>query len=141
LIERTRGEGREDENDAEEKNTVKVIMKRRKIMKMTFNRKGKEEMVNDGRAIAQAVSHLLPTAAARVQTRVWSSGICGGQSGTKAGLLRVLLFPQPILIPPTAPQSSSIIRGWYSRPFSGRRAKWTQFGLHPPLREFKKNGK
>jgi hypothetical protein len=28
-----------------------------------------------GRAIAQAISHLLPTAAARVQTRVWSCGI------------------------------------------------------------------
>jgi hypothetical protein len=28
-----------------------------------------------GRAIAQAVSRLLPTAAARVQTRVWSCGI------------------------------------------------------------------
>jgi hypothetical protein len=27
-----------------------------------------------GRAIAQAVSHRLPTAAARVQTRVWSCG-------------------------------------------------------------------
>jgi hypothetical protein len=29
----------------------------------------------DGRAIAQAVSRRLPTAAARVQTRVWSCGI------------------------------------------------------------------
>jgi hypothetical protein len=34
-----------------------------------------------GRAIAQAVSRWLPTAAARVRSRVWSSGICGGQSG------------------------------------------------------------
>jgi hypothetical protein len=33
----------------------------------------------EGRAIAQAVSRWLPTAAARVQTRVWSSGIYGGQ--------------------------------------------------------------
>jgi hypothetical protein len=30
---------------------------------------------SEGRAIAQAVSHRLPTAAARVQTRVWSCGI------------------------------------------------------------------
>jgi hypothetical protein len=30
-----------------------------------------------GRAIAQAVSRWLPTAAARVQLRVWSGGICG----------------------------------------------------------------
>jgi hypothetical protein len=28
-------------------NTVKVIMQRRKIMEMTFNRKGQEETVND----------------------------------------------------------------------------------------------
>jgi hypothetical protein len=38
-----------------------------------------------GRAIAQAVSRWLPTAAARVRARVWSSGICGGQSGAGAG--------------------------------------------------------
>jgi hypothetical protein len=31
--------------------------------------------VSLGRAIAQAVSRRLPTAAARVQTRVWSCGI------------------------------------------------------------------
>jgi hypothetical protein len=30
---------------------------------------------NEGRAIAQTVSRRLPTAAARVQTRVWSCGI------------------------------------------------------------------
>jgi hypothetical protein len=31
--------------------------------------------INNGRAIAQAVSRRLPTAAVRVQTRVWSCGI------------------------------------------------------------------
>jgi hypothetical protein len=31
-----------------------------------------------------------------------------------------------------------ITRGRYNRPFSGRRAEWTQFGLHPPLCELKK---
>jgi hypothetical protein len=56
-----------------------------------------------GRAIAQAVSRWLPTAAARVQTRVWSSGICGGQSGAGAGFLRVLRFPLPIFITPNSP--------------------------------------
>jgi hypothetical protein len=70
-----------------------------------------------GRAIAQAVSCWLPTAAARVQARVWSCGICGGQSGAGAGILRVLRFPLPIFIPPIAPQSPpSIIWGWYNRP-------------------------
>jgi hypothetical protein len=40
-----------------------------------------------GRAIAEADSRWLPTAAARVQSRVWSSGICGGQSGAGAGTI------------------------------------------------------
>jgi hypothetical protein len=70
-----------------------------------------------GRAIAQAVSHWLPTAAAWVRARGWSCGICAGQSGAGAGFLRVLRFPLPIFIPPTAPQSSpSIIWGLYNRP-------------------------
>jgi hypothetical protein len=73
-----------------------------------------------GRAIAQAVSRWLPKAAARVRAQVWSNGICGGQSGAGAGFLRVF-------------------RGRYNRPVNGRRAEWTQFGLHPPLCELKKN--
>jgi hypothetical protein len=56
-----------------------------------------------GRAIAQAVSRWLSTAAARVRSQIRACGICGGQSGTGAGFLRVLRFPLPILIPPTAP--------------------------------------
>jgi hypothetical protein len=58
------------------------------------------------RAIAEAVSRWLPTAAARVQSRVWSSGICGGQSGVGGGFLRVLRFPLPF-IPPNSPSSQS----------------------------------
>jgi hypothetical protein len=70
-----------------------------------------------GRAIAQAVSRWLPTAAARVRARVWSCGICGAQSGGGAGFLRVLRFPLPIFIPPIAPKSpSSIIWGLYNKP-------------------------
>jgi hypothetical protein len=52
-----------------------------------------------GRAIAQAVSHQLPTAEARVRAKVTLCEICGGQTGIRS--------PLPITIPPTAPQSSS----------------------------------
>jgi arylamine N-acetyltransferase len=48
-----------------------------------------------GRAIAQAVSRRLPTAAARTRAQVRSCRI-------GAGFLQVLWFPLPILIPPTA---------------------------------------
>jgi hypothetical protein len=53
-------------------------------------------------------SHWLPTATARVQSRVWSSGICGGQSGAGAGFLRVLRFPLLMFIPPNSPASQSL---------------------------------
>jgi hypothetical protein len=57
------------------------------------------------RAIAQAVRRWLPTAAARVRVRVQAAcGVCGGQSGTGAGSLRVLQFPLPI-IPQISPAS------------------------------------
>jgi hypothetical protein len=61
---------------------------------MLFQFTKREFTASRGRAIAQAVSRWLSTAAARVQTRVWSSGICGGQSGAGAGFLRVLRFPR-----------------------------------------------
>jgi hypothetical protein len=54
---------------------------------------------------------------------------CGGRSGAGAGFLRVLRFPLPVFIPPIAPHSSRIFRGWYNRPVSGRRTNWTQ--SHP----------
>jgi hypothetical protein len=79
------------------------------------------------RAIVQAVSHCPPTAAARVRAWVRSCGICGGQSGTGAGFLRVLWFPLPIFIPSIAHQSpSSIIWGSYNRPLMAAVTKWTQ---------------
>jgi hypothetical protein len=88
-----------------------------------------------GRAVAQEVSRWLPTAAARVRAQVRTCGICGGQSGAGAGFLRVLRFPLPILILPTAPHSSSIIRCWYNRPVSRWRIKYTQ---SHPIKEIKK---
>jgi hypothetical protein len=56
-----------------------------------------------GRVVAQAVSRWLPTVAARFRVRA-ACGVCGGQSGTEAGFLRVLQFPLPI-IPPFSPSS------------------------------------
>jgi hypothetical protein len=98
----------------------------------TFFRYYKDSKENDasnsssiyGRVFAAAGTCLrsrclatLGVAAARVQSRVWSSGICGGQSGVGAGFLRVLRFPLSIFILPIAPQSPSpIIWGWYNRP-------------------------
>jgi hypothetical protein len=58
--------------------------------------------VYKGRAVAQAVSRWLPTAA-RVRVRA-ACGVCGGQSGTGAGFLRLLRFPLPI-IPPISTSS------------------------------------
>jgi hypothetical protein len=78
---------------------------------------------HNGRAIAQAVSRRFPTATARARAQIRSCGICGGQSGTGAGYLRVLRFALPIFSPPNAPPSSSIIRGWYNRPVSVRLTK------------------
>jgi hypothetical protein len=56
-----------------------------------------------GRAVAQAVIRWLPTAAAWVRVRA-AYGVCGGQSDTGAGFLRLLRFPLPI-IPPISPSS------------------------------------
>jgi hypothetical protein len=50
------------------------------------------------RAVAQGVSRWLPTAAARVRVRE-ACGVCGGQSVSGAGFLRVLRFPLPIILP------------------------------------------
>jgi hypothetical protein len=58
----------------------------------------------------QALSRRLLTAPARVRAPVKSCGICGRQSGTGVSFLKVLRFPVPILIQPTSPHSSSIIR-------------------------------
>jgi hypothetical protein len=100
---------------------VAILNKQSRIV----NRGDHHTWVLEGRAMAQAVSRWLPTAVARVRSQVKSCGIRGGQSGTGARFLRVLRFPLPILIPPTAPHSS-IIRDWYNRPNSGRHTRWTR---------------
>jgi hypothetical protein len=62
----------------------------------------------NGRAIAQAVSRRLPTAAARVQTRVGTLDFVMDKSGAGAGFLRELRFPLLIYIPLCSAQSSSL---------------------------------
>jgi hypothetical protein len=81
-----------------------------------------------GRAVAQAVSRWLPTAAARVRARA-ACGICGGQSGSGSGFLRVLRFSPANH---SANFSTIIItRGWHNRPIDGRSAEWTQLDSTP----------
>jgi hypothetical protein len=67
-------------------------------MNFMYQRKSHTTRLNQitGRAVAQAVSRWLPTAAARVRVRA-ACGVCGGQSGIGAGFLRVLRFPPPII--------------------------------------------
>jgi hypothetical protein len=74
------------------------------------------------------VSRQFPTAAAQVR----SCGICGGQSGTGAGFLRVLRFP---IIPPTSPHSSSSITilRWYNRPVVASETADSVPLYNPPL--------
>jgi hypothetical protein len=96
---------------------------------------GSKELV--GRAIAEAAIRWLPTEAARVRAQVWSSGICGGQSGAGSDFLRVLRFPLPNFSPPNSPSSESPGAGTIGQ-------KWPTCRVDPvwtphPLREFKKN--
>jgi hypothetical protein len=52
-----------------------------------------------GRAIAQAVSRWLPTAAARVRTRFWQMGFLVDKVALGEFFLQVLRLPLPIFIP------------------------------------------
>jgi hypothetical protein len=72
-----------------------VPPKRRLTFYQTIQRYIPED---SGRAVAQAVSRCLPTAASRVRVRA-ACGVCGGQGGIGAGFLRVLRFPLPIILP------------------------------------------
>jgi hypothetical protein len=71
-----------------------------RVTERTFRTISKETLqlnADAGRAITQAVSRRLPTATARVQSRVWSCGIfVMDKSGAGAGFLRELRFPLTI---------------------------------------------
>jgi hypothetical protein len=91
-----------------------------------------------GRAVAQAVSRWLPTAAAWVRVRA-ACGFCGGQSGTGARF-----FPSTSVSPANHSTNYSIIiitQGWQNRPTSGRSAEWTQFDSTPiiPIKKFQRS--
>jgi hypothetical protein len=85
-----------------------------------------------GRAVAQAVSRWLPSAAAGVRFRA-ACGVFGGQSDTGVDFLWVFRFPLLIMLPPII----IITRCWHNRPISGRSAEWTQLDSTPPLYKFK----
>jgi hypothetical protein len=77
------------------------------------------------RAIGQAVSRRLPNAAAWVRTRFKSCRICWWRKWHWGKFSPSTSVPLPIRLPPTAPKSSYIILGCYSRPNSSPRTKWT----------------
>jgi hypothetical protein len=67
------------------------------------------------RCMFQELISQLPTPVVRVEAHARSCGIYVGQSNTECvGVLRPLRFPLPIVLPPTARDSSSLsmIRGW-----------------------------
>jgi hypothetical protein len=85
---------------------------------LELSRNGRNRFL--GRAIAQAVSRWLPTAAVRGSTPGRHVGFCGGQSGVGAGFLRVLRFLLPNsfhqLLKKIITINQSIIGDMYTRP-------------------------
>jgi hypothetical protein len=82
-----------------------------------------------GRAVAQAVSRWLPTAAARVSAL---SGHMGFVVNKVALGGQVSASTSPANHHSTEFSIIMITRGTYSRPVGGRRAEWTQLDSTPP---------
>jgi hypothetical protein len=72
----------------------------------------------------QAACRSLPTAAARIRARSGHVGFVVDKVA-RAGFLRELRFPLPIIIPPNSPSSYS------PGPIGGRCAEWTRPGFAP----------
>jgi hypothetical protein len=81
-----------------------------------------------GRAIARAVSCLLPTLAAWVRAQLRSCGICSGLSSTGQVFAEYFDFPCQFSF-------HRLLRPHPHRPASGRRTKWTQ--SHPTPQKIK----
>jgi hypothetical protein len=88
-----------------------------------------------GRAIAEAVSRRLPTAAARARARSGHVGFVVD----KGALGQV--FSKYLVSPANHSTNFSIIiitRGWHNRPAGGRSAEWTQLDTTPTI-QIKRN--
>jgi hypothetical protein len=88
-----------------------------------------------GRAIAQGVSRWLPRARGPCSSRglvKWDLWWIKWRWGRFSPSTSV----SPANIHSTKFSILAITRGRHNRPIRGRRAEWTQFGLHPPLCEF-----
>jgi hypothetical protein len=83
-----------------------------------------------GRAIAQAVSRWLPTAAARVRVRAEHVGFMVDK--VVLGQVFSEYFGSPANHHSTNFFNIIITRGWHSRPIGGRSAEWTQLDSTPP---------
>jgi hypothetical protein len=92
---------------AKTESTVKYILKNELLVSDYRKKNGAKEIFYININIYVSLKITISSRNRTVGTgssRVRSCGICGGQSVTGEGFLRVLLFPLPI-IPPTAPHS------------------------------------
>jgi hypothetical protein len=85
--------------------------------------------VPKSRAIAEAVSRWLPTAAARV----WQMGFVVDKMPSGQVFSEYFDFSLPKTFHSTNFSILTITRDRYNRPIHGRSAAWTQYELHLPL--------
>jgi hypothetical protein len=86
--------------------------------------------------IAQAVSRWLPTTVAQVQARVWQVGFVVDNAALGQVFSEYFSFPCQSSFHQILHHHNHLGQVQYAS--TGRRDEWTQYGLHPPLCEFKK---